>query len=247
MARIVKLVRGESYNRKYIEYIFNEPTVIEDNNEAEYLLSIGKFQEVFYQEVADEIEEEKKTIEELDAIDGPPRPIPEVPPAEVSEEISEETNPSVGAMTSADLGLEVLKKNELKQPKNALDADDLNDKHILLKRNGAIGDTLFVASVANAIKEKFPAAQIDIAVREDLLEFAGSFECFGKILTHNQAAQFNNLRIYDYVIPFDGVLEDRPVDDEDYFKLHFGMLGGGWTAPDRFNPIKMQNTAIENL
>jgi len=120
--------------------------------------------------------------------------------------------------------------------KNSIGADDdLNAKVVLLKRNGGIGDVVFIAAMASELQRRWPNCILRAAVRSELVEFVSSFDVFERVLTLSEAAKLPCVLQCDYIIPFDGVIEtgkspegrlsDKLEDDTDYFALHFERAG----------------------
>lgn len=217
----IALRHGECIVRKEITFKRGEPVVVTGDAEIEYLLSTGKF------ELINDLPFESKA--NTDYRQAQPLLDHDQRDAVASAEI-----------TSADL----LCVDHVKQQKNSLDHDDLNGKHVLLKRHGnAIGDCVYVASVARDIKKRFPTCQIGLSTSERLTEFARLLGAFDEVVTAQEAARIVTLSKYDYVIQFDGVIESRSKDDADYFALHYAKLGEGWCAPQVFETMRVLSTA----
>ena len=131
---------------------------------------------------------------------------------------------------------------------NTLKDADLNGKRVLLKRQGAIGDVVFVAVFATWLKSKFPSVFISIAVRDNIVTFAEMFSSIDEAVSLTQAAKFDKVTDFDYIIQFNDVMEEQKVDDQDYYKLHFRRAGlDDVDVPEVFPVMGMQvEHAIEN-
>lgn len=116
---------------------------------------------------------------------------------------------------------------------------DLANKRILLKRNGAIGDVVFVATIADYLKRKFPSCSIVLSVRENLVEFCEGFDCLDSAITLDAASKVDLISTFDVILHFNDVIESRKKDDADYFKLHFERAGILDDVPAKFYPLSV--------
>ena len=125
-------------------------------------------------------------------------------------------------------------------PLNSVNHDDLNDKRILFRRAGGIGDHVFAAALAAEIKHQFPDCYLCIAVQAEAIPFVESFDAFDKVYTVDQSSRFKLLHSFDYVIPLAGVLgSEAPssMDDKDYFVEHWNRTGLHTQIPTPLPPL----------
>jgi ADP-heptose:LPS heptosyltransferase len=115
-------------------------------------------------------------------------------------------------------------------PSNLLGADNLNGKRVLLRRSGAIGDTIFVVQFAALLKSKFPSARIDVAVLERMAPLCAAFDHIENVITVTESTLADSIWQYDYLIDFAGVIEEHPTDNQDYLKLHCERAGMQWNT-----------------
>jgi len=137
----------------------------------------------------------------------------EILPDEVSEGLASDGNGELSHLAHKD------------PPKNVLGDDDLTGKRILLKRQGGIGDLVFVAHVANAIKYRYPEAYVALGARDDLLAFCSLFDCVDDSMSLQATANVETVQSFDYVIHFNGTIESQQVDETDYYEAHFERAG----------------------
>ena len=110
-------------------------------------------------------------------------------------------------------------------PLNVLSQDDLNNKRVLLRRYGAIGDVIFVVQIAAYLKRLYPKVHITLAVNKDHADFVSMFSHVDETIMQQTASTISVINSFDYIITFAGVLESRPTEDENFFKLHFDRAG----------------------
>ena len=126
----------------------------------------------------------------------------------------------------------------VEEKKNVLDSfDQLAGKSILLKRLGGIGDCVFVAVIADYIKRKCPTCKVTIAAHPDRLKLLSMFDSVDNVMSLDAAAKVDATANMHYIMHFNGVLESRNKDDEDYFKLHFERAGITDPVPETFEPL----------
>ena len=113
-------------------------------------------------------------------------------------------------------------------PQNLLSKDNLNGKRILMRRNGAIGDCLFVIQIAAYLKKKYPLSHITLAVTPTVCDFCRQFTCLDEVITLETSCTHSCVTSMDYVIPFSGVLESDLVHDTNYYQKHFEHTGMQW-------------------
>ena len=143
-------------------------------------------------------------------------------------------NPFPGITTRADYS----------PPKNVLGAEDLTNKKILLRRLGGIGDSVFVVTCAQEIKRRYPTASVSIAVGSAALaEFVGTFDCVNEAVTLDRSSKSDYIEQFDYIVSLNGVIEDRVIDDCDYFRAHWDRLGFTESVPDTFAPLGVTRLA----
>ena len=142
-------------------------------------------------------------------------------PVEVDEELARKllTRGQFTIVSNADPLVVAI--NDAKPTLTDLGNDDLNDRKVLLRRSGAIGDTLFVIQVGKYLKEKYPRINLTLAVRKKYLPLCNLFTHFDSIIKLEDTVNFH----FDYAVDFSGVIEDRPNDDTSYYKLHWERAG----------------------
>jgi len=132
-----------------------------------------------------------------------------------------------------------------RQPKNYLTDEDLSGKTILFRRRGGIGDIVFVVTLADHIKKKFPTCQITIAVDKRFVPFARMFDCIFEAIPLEESTQTDFISTFDFVQHFNRVIEGSPdetchIDDKDYFKAHWERVGLPESdIPSTFEPVSV--------
>ncbi len=131
------------------------------------------------------------------------------------------------------------------QPLNSLTDQDLNGKRILLRRNGGIGDIVFVATFAHWLKEQYASLYVALAVRDEFMDFADSFDAVDAVLSLQESSTEACYQ-YDYVIHFNGVIEERRIDDLDYFTAHWERAGLQFNTDTVFSPLRVSLKLVSN-
>jgi len=132
------------------------------------------------------------------------------------------------------------------KPKNTIqEDDDLNGKTVLLRRGGgAIGDAVFVGSVAEAIRSLWPEAHIIMAVRGEndhlnMIPLVTMFSAVDEVISYREGCSFKQISKCDYVIDFNNTIEHNPDSEHmDYYRLQFDRAGMSWF--EGFKPVKFR-------
>jgi glycosyltransferase involved in cell wall biosynthesis len=114
------------------------------------------------------------------------------------------------------------------EPLNTIGSDDLNGKRILLRRDGGVGDCVFVGVVAQQLKTLFPDCHISLAIPPKLIHFIASFDAVDSVITVSESTETNIVYSYDYIIHFNRVLGSEnkfTLDDRDYYVAHWERVG----------------------
>lgn len=139
--------------------------------------------------------------------------------------------------SSVDLGF--IERAPLPPQKNIITpADDLNEKKILLKRMGGIGDVVFVIHVAEEIKRRWPKCEITIAVRPNLMNFAGSFDAIDLVVSLDDACRYDVVQRHQYILNYNRVIEGKGSYTEDFFDAHWQRTGFE-KAPEKLTPLRV--------
>lgn len=126
------------------------------------------------------------------------------------------------------LGLETKIGLAPKQPKNCLlgELDRLNEQHILVRREGGLGDLVFAASILAGIKSRCPSARTILGCSERWIGLAQRFACADETVVATASRQAEFLQRLDYLIDLRGVIEgNREALDRDYYELHYERAG----------------------
>lgn len=109
-------------------------------------------------------------------------------------------------------------------PKNTLENDDLNGKRVMFRRNGGIGDMVFLGIMAQYIRNKYPKCILWAGVSDELTEFVSIFSAFDRVYPLNEALRDEIIHACDYIVEFNGVLgseASNSEDNKDYFLAHW--------------------------
>jgi len=113
-------------------------------------------------------------------------------------------------------------------PRGALPGDPrgLLDKRILLRRGGALGDVLFVTSVASTIKAKQRRCFLALACPEWIAPLVRRVPEVDQVLAAKESCRKGVWEGFDFLIDFGGVIErDERAAYTDYFSLHLERAG----------------------
>lgn len=120
-----------------------------------------------------------------------------------------------------------------KQPRNLIGPnDDLNEKNVLLRRYGGIGDVVFVAQVAAEIKRRWPKSIITLGVHPDHIQFASMFDAVDLAIDVDHSCTYDVVRTQDFIIPFHNVIERDHTYTRDFYDAHWERTGLGARAPE---------------
>jgi len=134
-------------------------------------------------------------------------------------------------------------------PKNLFGSDDLNKKRILIRRPGGVGDNVFVAILAQYLKDTYPECYITLGTSPELLSFMWCFDAFNRVISSDESCKVDVTHMHDYVLQFGGVLgseSDRARDDKDYFVAHWERAGLPTGAMPRPFPVPGIMNLISN-
>lgn len=109
--------------------------------------------------------------------------------------------------------------------KNSLGTDDLSNKRVLLRRTGALGDSVFVAQVGAFLKERFPSMYLALAVQPHWVPLVSMYAHIDAVLTVNDACQHAVVCAFDYIIEFADTIETPEALKRDYYAAHFVRAG----------------------
>ena len=106
------------------------------------------------------------------------------------------------------------------------DPNELLDKRILLRRSGALGDVLFVASVASTIRSQQKGCVIDLACPEWIMPLVRRISDINRVVSSGESRKEAIWSKYDFLVDFGGALErDERAKYVDYYKLHLEHAG----------------------
>lgn len=157
----------------------------------------------------------------------------------------------VGDSIADGMGIQrlVVGKNYVLNPKNTLDDDDLNGQRIMFRRNGGIGDMVFLAVIAQYVKDKYPKCQLWAGLNDDACEFASCFSVFDRIFPLKDALRDEVIHACNYIVEFNGVLgaeASNSEDNMDYFEEHWKRAGLSLPVPSPL-PVPDISGLIGNL
>lgn len=123
---------------------------------------------------------------------------------------------------------------------NLFGKDDLSHKRILFRRRGGIGDHVFIAVLAQCIKDKYPSAYITLSVQAESVDFISCFDAIDSVITLDESTKYRVIRQYDYIMNFAETLNSEKhaaEDDKDYFQAHWERVGWEEPVPDPLPPL----------
>ncbi len=106
------------------------------------------------------------------------------------------------------------------------DPEELRDKRVLLRRGGALGDVLFVASMAATIRSQQKRCQIVFACPEWIMPLVRRIREIDTVISCKEALRIKVWESFDFLLDFAGVLErNERASYVDYFSLHKERIG----------------------
>lgn len=118
--------------------------------------------------------------------------------------------------------------NYVLNPCNKLGTDDLNGRRIMFRRNGGLGDVVFLAILAQYIKNKYPKSILWAGINDSSVEFATCFSAFDKVMPIAQALRDDVIHACNYIVEFNEVIgaeRSNGEDNLDYFEEHWKRAG----------------------
>ena len=131
-------------------------------------------------------------------------------------------------------------EKDFKDLPNKFDNHNLDNKKLLIIREGGAGDNLFHTPVMKYLKEKYPSCKIGMAMMPVYHPLFKAHKYADTIYPH--VFSYEDFMSYDYWITFEGVIEGNPeashVNAYDLFIKRYGI-------PEQEIPVKIPNLVID--
>ena len=119
----------------------------------------------------------------------------------------------------------VVAEDIVNQPTNSLGVD-LKNKRVLLRRSGALGDTLFASSVAQAVRDHERDCHIAFSCFDPYIDLMRHVPALDEVVNLETGYDPKFWSTFDLLVDFGGILErGDEAKFNDYYKLHLMRAG----------------------